>query len=189
MRGRVIGALLHDVILIVGAVVLSRNRLSSFMAIALALPAIALQYGDIMLGAPALSAGSAMFAILFYLLTLFYLLRYVFSARAISADKLFGAAAAYLMLGVMWYSAYTIVQFFYPRSFAVHGTPVDALSRLEMVYFSFTVFTSTGFGDIVPVSAPARSLANLESICGILFVAILIARLVGAYPDARDKEA
>jgi len=40
----------------------------------------------------------------------------------------------------------------------------------------------------VPLSAPARSLANLESICGILFVAILIARLVGAYSEMTNRK-
>ena len=53
---------------------------------------------------------------------------------------------------------------------------------MEVIYFSFTVLTTTGFGDIAALSPQARSLANLESICGVLFVAILIARLVGVYP-------
>jgi voltage-gated potassium channel Kch len=47
-----------------------------------------------------------------------------------------------------------------------------------MLYFSYTTLTTTGYGDIVPVSPLARSLANLESIVGQLYLATAIARLV-----------
>ena len=52
----------------------------------------------------------------------------------------------------------------------------------EFVYFNFTVLTSTGFGDLTPLSRQARSLCIVEQIAGALFVAILIARLAGVYP-------
>lgn len=55
------------------------------------------------------------------------------------------------------------------------------------MYFSFTVLTSTGFGDVVAVSPLARSVAVLEQIAGMLFVAILIARLAGIYPPREIK--
>ena len=51
-----------------------------------------------------------------------------------------------------------------------------------MLYFSFTVLSSTGFGDITPVHPVARMLCVLEQVTGVLFIAILIARLAGTYP-------
>ncbi len=47
-----------------------------------------------------------------------------------------------------------------------------------MLYFSFTSLTTTGYGDIIPVSPFARSLANLEAVIGQFFLAITVARLV-----------
>lgn len=55
----------------------------------------------------------------------------------------------------------------------------------EFLYFSFTVLTSTGFGDLSPLSPPARSLCIVEQLGGVLFVSILIARLAGVYPPLR----
>jgi hypothetical protein len=52
----------------------------------------------------------------------------------------------------------------------------------DLLYFSFSTLTTTGFGDIVPLTRVARSAAIVESIIGQLFLAILIARLVGVYP-------
>ncbi len=76
------------------------------------------------------------------------------------------------------------MQHFYTGSFALQGVPVAAMTPLELTYFSFVTLTTSGFGDIVPVLPHARSLVNLEQICGTLFVAILIARLAGIYPQS-----
>jgi hypothetical protein len=65
------------------------------------------------------------------------------------------------------------------------GTPQFA----DLVYFSFTVLTSTGFGDIVPVLRYARGLCVFEQLTGALFLAILIARLAGIYPPRGGRAA
>ena len=54
-----------------------------------------------------------------------------------------------------------------------------------MLYFSFTTLTATGYGEILPTHPVARSLANLESIIGQLYFAILLARLVTLHLEAR----
>jgi hypothetical protein len=55
----------------------------------------------------------------------------------------------------------------------------------NMLYFSFTTLTSTGFGEILPIDPFARSMANLESVVGQLYLAILLARLVTMHVEAR----
>jgi len=47
------------------------------------------------------------------------------------------------------------------------------------VFYSFVTLTSLGYGDIVPMTAQAWSLSILEAVSGIMYVAVLIARLVG----------
>jgi hypothetical protein len=98
-----------------------------------------------------------------------------------TADKLFGAASAYLLLGVFWAFLYALVAHFYAGSFALFGQP-SSIAFYDLVYFSFTVLTSTGFGDISPLSRQARGICVIEQIVGALFLAILIARLAGVYP-------
>ena len=122
-----------------------------------------------------------MFGAALYAVTIAYMLLYVFQPDVMTADKLFGAAAAYLMLGVLWMFLYALIGNYYPDSFAVAGVPA-APEVVDLLYFSFTVLTSTGFGDIVPVTRQARAICVLEQLTGALFVAILIARLAGVYP-------
>jgi hypothetical protein len=49
------------------------------------------------------------------------------------------------------------------------------------MYFSFTVLTSTGFGEITPAIGLTRSLIVLEQVLGVMYVAFLIARLANLY--------
>ena len=126
-------------------------------------------------------ARSWMFSAVLYFITVAHLLRYVFQPRIMTQDKLFGAAAAYLMIGVLWAYIYAIVGFFYPQSYMIVGQP-GRLVFADALYFSITVLTSTGFGDVSPLTRQARGICMIEQITGALFVAILIARLAGVYP-------
>jgi len=56
------------------------------------------------------------------------------------------------------------------------------------LHFSFVTLTTLGYGDITPVSAPAKSLASVEAVCGVLYIAILVARLVASYRTENDAE-
>ena len=126
-------------------------------------------------------AESWMFSGALYLISTTYLLRYVFQPRIMTQDKLFGAAAAYLMLGVLWAYLYAIIGYLYPQSYTVVGQP-GRLVYADALYLSITVLTSTGFGDITPLTRAARGVCMVEQLTGALFVAILIARLAGVYP-------
>ncbi len=54
--------------------------------------------------------------------------------------------------------------------------PTSGLEWAAMMYFSFTVLTSTGFGEITPVTGMARALIVVEQVLGVMYVAFLIAR-------------
>ena len=58
----------------------------------------------------------------------------------------------------------------------------------KLSYFSFITLTSTGYGDITPVHPYARSLATMEALAGNLFLAVLVARLVGLEIDWRHEQ-
>jgi hypothetical protein len=88
------------------------------------------------------------------------------------------------MLGVLFAYLYAIVNHYQPGSFAFGGA-VASPAFADLLYFSFTVLTSTGFGDAVPLLRYARALCVLEQLIGALFLAILIARLAGIYPPRR----
>ena len=109
----------------------------------------------------------------------------VYAPGRITLQRLQGAVVLYLNLGTIFASAYHLIWELSPGAFAYLGTAANAgapginpTQIALMLYFSFTTLTTTGFGDIVPVSPFARSLTNLEAIVGQFFLAITVARLV-----------
>lgn len=169
-QGRLVLNGVNMFLLIATVAAVGRTTPSFAIALALAVPAVWFQYLGLWHDSAAL-----------YFVTTAYLLRYVFQPRVMTQDKLFGAAAAYLMLGVLWAYLYAIIGFFYPQSYMILGQP-GRLVYADALYLSITVLTSTGFGNVTPLTRQARGVCMIEQITGGLFVAILIARLAGVYP-------
>ena len=175
-----------NLLVVVAAVAaVGRTQLSFVIALLLAAPTLLFQMLAIDEGDSRFLLHSWAFGAALYAATIGYLLRYVFQRQVMTADKLYGAAAAYLMLGVLWGYLYAIANHLQPGSFAFGGAVISP-PLSDLLYFSFTVLTSTGFGDAVPVLRYARGLCVLEQLVGALFLAILIARLAGVYPPPRE---
>ena len=176
-----------NLLVVISAVAaVGRTVISFAIVLLIAVPSLVFQWLSFHSGDVEYLLESWWLGALLYATTLAYLLQYVFHRDVMTADKLWGAGAAFLMTGVLWAYLYAIVEHYYPASFAVGGTPAD-LTMPAFVYFSFTVLTTTGFGDLTPLTRQARSLCVVEQITGALFLAILIARLTGVYPARGEK--
>jgi hypothetical protein len=107
---------------------------------------------------------------------------------AIIREKLIACLGLYLILGMFYYAVFNLIQEIRPGSFVELGpTPVMA-SRDSLFYLSLATLTTLGYGDVVPVSRPARMIAALEAVTGVFYVAITVARLVAAYQQKEDSE-
>jgi hypothetical protein len=98
-----------------------------------------------------------------------------FSKGPVTIHRILGAIVVYLLIGLVFALLYHSI-------FLIEGDIVfkglSSFDRKEFMYFSLTTLTTAGYGDITPAIASVRSLANLESLIGQLYPAILIARLV-----------
>ena len=110
----------------------------------------------------------------------------VVRSKRVTADTIFGAVAVYLLFGVAMALMFQFVNNVTPESVIASVGEAFTLNErhdqfAEFIYFSFVTLTSLGYGDLTPIGAPARSLAILEGVVGQLYLAILIARLVGIH--------
>jgi hypothetical protein len=127
-------------------------------------------------------------ALIPYLLMLVWVLgRFLAVARTITRDVLYAAVALYVLLGAAFVPLYGVLESFAPGSFRDGGFPDAPVQWQQLVYFSYTTLTSSGYGDILPLSGWARSLANLEMVAGVLFITIVMARLVALYTSDRER--
>jgi Ion channel len=110
-----------------------------------------------------------------------------FDAGRINIHRIMGAVILYLYIGLIFSSLYRLMAVFLHPSFG--GLPIGRRNLSELLYFSLSTLTTSGYGDIVPVHPFVRSLANLESVIGQLYPATFLARLVtlhGAEIAAKD---
>jgi hypothetical protein len=111
------------------------------------------------------------------------LLRYVLDPHLINTDKVFGAVAAYVLIAITFACLFSMLQYVETKAFHIAevNDPDGKMSWSDAMYFSFTVLTSTGFGEITPVTDMARSLIVIEQVLGVMYVAFLVARLANLY--------
>ena len=112
------------------------------------------------------------------------ILGYVLRGTRVTLDKIFAAICVYMFIGYAWTFAYALVEELEPSAFVAlsRSSPNDYVARiLELRYFSFATLTTVGYGDIVPHSAAARTLAVLEAVTGQIYLTVLVARLVGLH--------
>jgi uncharacterized membrane protein len=180
---RLIGGFLNVAILVTAASAASASRRMFAVAMLLAAPALGFQVAHTITKEAVIGELLFLTYAIFYAFTIGHVLRYVLMAGDVTADKIHGAIAAYILIGLMWTALYLLLNQLNPGSFAFNGIrdPANPLTYPDLLYFSFATLTTTGYGDIAPVTAHARSLAILEQLAGTFYIAILIARLTGLY--------
>ncbi len=127
-------------------------------------------------------------AILFVLFVIRSLLRFVLTARSVNTEVLCASVSAYLLLGLLWTFGYWLVAEIVPNAFAFNAGTDTSMKGFNGLYFSFITLSTVGYGDITPVAKAARMLAATEAITGLLYVAVLIARLVSIHATRKSHD-
>lgn len=124
----------------------------------------------------------------FLLIAVWCAAQHVVSGTAITRNRLLGSVCVYLLMGVAWAIAYTIVEMVSPGSFRGFEPRMGQGWDSNWLYFSFVTMSTLGYGDISPVTPIARMLAYLQAVFGLFYIAILVAGLVGAYISDRQDD-
>lgn len=106
------------------------------------------------------------------------ILLFVFRAPVVTRDVVSAALVVYLFLAMLFAKLYLILELAYPGSFSIsHETIRDNPGLLR--YFSMVTLSTLGYGDLCPITDKSQTLAGMEAIFGQIYLAVLIARLVG----------
>jgi hypothetical protein len=131
----------------------------------------------------------------FFLLAATFAIQRVLDGDYVDMNRIAGAISIYMLIGLIWSCLYFFVSLIEPQAF--NGLPdlstddvrnVNA-AFMDLLYYSYVSLSTLGYGDITPVSRAAQSLAYLEAICGVMYVAVLVAALVGSYGNKRVAQA
>ena len=173
---RLYGNLMTSVMLVCGVAIAWRRRAVFFLALSVTVVTLAARWADFLRNTP-LGVWPHLLSIAAILMLLYILLSQVFAPGPVTAMRIQGAIAVYLLFGIAWAHAYAIVGSTIPGSFTIPERELQLPS--EWFYYSFVTLTTVGFGDIVPSHRVARALTVGEVLTGQLYLAVLIGRLVG----------
>ncbi len=197
--GKRIAAAVFDLslclVFVAGIFAVSRRRRLFLLALTLGVPALIATWvigraegpGDAV--GDALVVGRLAVQLLFLGFVVGRVLYEVMQGERVTTDRLCGAMCVYLLLGVIWTLLYSMILQLQPGAFAgelldraSQGGPDSLHAQFSvMAYYSFVTLSTLGYGDILPVSVAARTFSWLEAVTGQLYLAVLIARLVGLH--------
>ncbi|WP_307205522.1 ion channel [Nocardioides zeae] len=126
----------------------------------------------------AIVVGSSLLHAVFYFYTAWALIRYMFHDDEVTNDEIWATGATFTVVAWGFAYLYVAVQVVWPGSFTAAVDAEQQRSWVELLFLSVTTLTSTGLSDVVPVLPHARSVVMLEQIAGMLYIALVIARVM-----------
>ena len=175
--------LMFDLILVAGvyAIGLSRQR---WAFAALTVLTLAIRWGEILSGSKGFDVLALGFTAAWLAYAAWITIAELFQRRDVTLNVILGAVVTYLLVAVAFMMTFQLLELANPGAFSGLSAGAHEDQRKlagSMLYFSLVCLTTMGFGDIAPLSDLARSLSVLEGVFGQLYLAVMIARLVGLH--------
>ncbi len=173
--GRAALGALGTVLVLVALYAVRRTPALAWVALVLGVPALIFNALEVVWpDSDVVLLGSALLHAPFYFYVSYGMIRYLFHDQKVTRDELFATGAAFTVVAWGFAYLYVAVQVLWPDSFGP-----GQRSFFELLFLSFTTLTSVGLSDIVPVTPHARSIVIVEQVAGVMYVALVVARMVG----------
>jgi Ion channel len=130
-------------------------------------------------GMPHLLIASSALEAVFYFYAAGSLIAYMMNDRRATTDELFAAGATFTLLAWGFTYLFLLLQALQPGCFSAAVNPSAPRTWTELMYMSFALLSSTGIGDVIPITPHARAIAALEMFVGVMYLAAVVSRLIG----------
>ena len=159
----------------------------TWFSVAMAIPIVALLTAQMFFDLPYLQVWSSAIEAVFYFYAAASLIAYMLADRHVTTDELYAAGSTFTLLAWGFTHLYMVVQALAPHSFGAAVNPELPRTWTELNYLSFALLSSTGIGDVIPLTVHARSLASIEMFVGLMYLASVVARLIGLTMQPSSK--
>ncbi|HJT98520.1 MAG TPA: potassium channel family protein [Rhodanobacteraceae bacterium] len=167
------------VVLVVTIGMVHRTRGHVRVGIAVAVAVVALNTLQALTKNAALVPWAAALEALFYFYAAGSLIRYMLGDRRATTDEIVCSAATFTLLAWAFTYLFLAWQAVQPGCFAAAVDSAAPRTWSELAYLSFALLSSTGIGDVIPLTPHARSLAALEMFVGLMYLTLVVSRLIG----------
>lgn len=179
LQARLLTVFCYTVLGIAGVLAVTRTSTTRLAGFALALIPAGLAWIDAFAPHMGLGAARSLCGIVALLILAGVALRLVLAPGVITASRIGGSIAVYLIVALAFGEAFWLLEQVRPSSIQFAAMPVSRdVVHADLVYFSIATLTTLGFGDILPISTLARVMVTLEALFGQLYLVVLVGRLV-----------
>jgi hypothetical protein len=158
--------------------VLKRSSTIWWVTRVLAVASFVLSVASLLVESSTLLVWASSLEAVLYFCTAGSLIAYMMEDTRVTTDELFAAGATFTLLAWGFAHAFVVCESLLPGSFGGDNFP-PPWTFFEMLYASFNNLSSTGLGDVVPLTAQARVLIMIEQFIGIAYVTVVVSRLIG----------
>mgnify|MGYP001236403446 CR=1 FL=1 len=116
---------------------------------------------------------------IFYFYAAGSLIAYMLEDLRATTDELFAAGATFTLLAWGFTHLFLLIQILQPGAYGAAVNPGDMRTWTELNYLSFALLSSTGIGDVIPLTPHARAVASIEMFVGLFYLAGVVTRLIG----------
>lgn len=113
---------------------------------------------------------------IYFILLFSELIRQIFTSKVITLNVVLGAFSGYIMIGLIGFFVFRILFYANPMSFNIAENP-----KQDLFYFAFITLTTIGYGDISPITDPARNFAIILGLVGQFYNTVIIAIIIGKF--------
>ena len=159
--------------------VVNRSASINWIAWCIAVPAVVLSLLSVWAQMPGLLVYAHLLEGALYFYTAASLTAYMLQDHRVTRDELYAAGATFTLLAWAFAFAYSVCQQWYPGSFIAAINPQNPRTWMELLFLSFSVLSSVGLSDVIPVRPEARALVMFESFAGVMYIALVVSRLIG----------
>ena len=185
-RGRAVFGAFGLLVLGVALRVVRRSPWLTWLAVVLAAVIVTLFAVRTVAPHPALPVAIALAESAFYFYAAGSLIAYMLQDWVATTDELFAAGATFTLLAWAFAYAYAACEALVPGSFSAPVNPAGPRTWMELLFLSVSVLSSVGLSDILPVTGMARALIVLESLAGVMYMALVVSRLISLTVVRRD---
>ena len=121
----------------------------------------------------------------FFIVMVLTLILQIANKARVDARVILAAINAYLLLGMGFSIIVAVIDMANPGAFGFPDAAGVTSRVSDHIYYAFVTLTTLGYGDVVPKAPYAKSLAILAGVSGQMYVAIVIALLVGKFVGSR----
>lgn len=127
---------------------------------------------------------NGVFAVSFAAVTGFYFHTMLETLEDVTFDTVLAAACAYILIGMVFACIFALIVEQDPMAFAPEGA---AEGYRDFIYYSFSTLTTLGDSDVTPMTDAAKLMTVFEAMVGLIYVAILVGAVVGAFSAKLGK--